>query len=81
MKMGRKERISFMKDKKEYRYFIEANPQSNTVNIYDENFKQINLTKALGSKTFEDFKLVNRMKEDQKEENTIYQGKKISQSL
>ncbi len=50
LKQGRREEVSFVQDGgKEQRFFIEANPQFRSVNIYDEHSKKISLATAIGA--------------------------------
>ncbi len=51
LKQGSRESVSFLQDGKEQRYFIEANPQFKSVNIYDQHSRKITLSTALGNKT------------------------------
>ncbi len=51
LKQGSRESVSFLQDGREQRYFIEANPQFKSVNIYDEHSRKITLSTALGNKT------------------------------
>ncbi|MET6998664.1 hypothetical protein [Chitinophaga defluvii] len=65
LKMGDRQAVSFLKDGKEQRFYIEANPQHKSINIYDEHAKKISLTAALGNKTMEAVKVSHKMGEEQ----------------
>ncbi|MCH5683986.1 hypothetical protein LWM68_06730 [Niabella sp. W65] len=56
LKNGQKVSVSFVKDGKEQRFYIEANPQFKSVNIYDEHSRKITLHTALGNKTMDAMK-------------------------
>lgn len=67
LKQGKREAVSFEKDGKEQRYYIEANPQYKSVNIYDEHSRKITLATATGNKTMEAVKLTHKLGEKQNE--------------
>jgi hypothetical protein len=48
--------VSFVKGESEQRFYIEANPQFKSVNIYDEHSRKIILHTALGNKTMDAIK-------------------------
>src|SRR3546814_12486337 len=53
LKDGGRHAVSFLKDGKEQKFHIEANPQFKSVNIYDDNSKKNSMASALGNKTAE----------------------------
>lgn len=63
LKKGIRQAVSFIKDGKEQRYYIEANPQFKSVNIYDQHSRKITLATALGNKTTEAIKLTHKLNE------------------
>lgn len=62
---GKRESVSFLKDGKERQYYIEANPQFKSVNIYDGHSRKVTLSTALGNKTIEAVKLTRKINESQ----------------
>jgi hypothetical protein len=67
LKNGDKASVSFVKDGKEQRFYIEANPQFKLVNIYDEHSRKITLHTALGNKTMEAVKVTHKVNEQQQQ--------------
>ncbi len=65
LKNGNRVAVSFIKNGNEQRYYIEANPQFKSVNIYDEHARKITLNTALGTKTLEAMKAVNNASQQQ----------------
>jgi len=65
LKDGNRISVSFIKDGNEQRFYIEANPQFQSVNIYDEHSRKITLNTALGNKTVEALKETNKVNERQ----------------
>jgi hypothetical protein len=63
LKNGNRLAVSFIKNGNEQRYYIEANPQFKSVNIYDEHVRKITLNTALGNKTLEAVKLTHKVNE------------------
>jgi hypothetical protein len=51
LKLGFQKSVVLVKDGKECQFYIEANPQYKSINIYDENFRKVTLNNALGIKT------------------------------
>ncbi|MGV8094838.1 MAG: hypothetical protein AB2L24_23550 [Mangrovibacterium sp.] len=78
LKQGNREEVSFIKDGKEQRYYIEANPQLKTVNIYDEHSRKISLSAALGNKTMEAVGLTRKLNDRQRESQAKRNGMRIS---
>ena len=67
LKNGDKVSVSFVKDGNEQRFYIEANPQFKSVNIYEEHFRKITLHTALGNKTMEAMKVTHKVNEQQQQ--------------
>ncbi|PLK44998.1 hypothetical protein [Emticicia sp. TH156] len=65
LKQGSREAVSFLRNGKEQRYYIEANPQFKSVNIYDSHSRKITLSAALGGKTMEALKVSHTVNEQQ----------------
>lgn len=73
LKSGGCQGVTFIRDGNERRYYIEANPQFRSVNIYDEHFRKITLATATGNKTMESLSLAHntsQQEEDKKEKRT-----------
>lgn len=77
LKKGSRQAVSFIKDGKEQRYYIEANPQFKSVNIYDEHSRKITLATAVGNKTTEAVKLTHKLNEKKVQGETKRNGMKI----
>jgi hypothetical protein len=60
LKQGNRQPITLIKSGNEYRFYIEANPQFKSVNIYDEHSRKITLSTALGNKTMETVKQIQK---------------------
>lgn len=71
LKSGSRHAVSFLKDGKEQTFFIEANPQFKSVNIYDEHLKKISVASALGNKSAEPAQLAKKtnLRQEMREEN------------
>ena len=67
LKNGDKVSVSFIKGGNEQRFYIEANPQFKSVNIYDEHSRKITLHTALGNKTMEAMKVTHKVNEQQQQ--------------
>lgn len=67
LKNGDRISISFVKNGNEQRFYIEANPQFKSVNIYDEHSGKITLHTALGNKTADAMKVTHRVNEQQQQ--------------
>jgi len=70
LKSGSRHAVSFLKDGKEQTFFIEANPQFKSINIYDEHLKKISVASALGNKTAEPAQLAKKtnLRQEMREE-------------
>jgi hypothetical protein len=53
LKDGSREPVIFLLNEIECKYYLDANPQFKSINIYDENLKKITLGRALELKTLE----------------------------
>lgn len=78
LKNGSRLSVSFIKDGNEQRYYIEANPQFKSVNIYDEHSKKITLNTALGNKTMEAVKMAHKINERQEQSHAKRNGMRIT---
>ncbi|HEX5553354.1 MAG TPA: hypothetical protein VFX43_08905 [Chitinophagaceae bacterium] len=67
LKSGDRISVSFVKDGNEQRFYIEANPQFKSVNIYDEHSRKLTLNTALGNKTMEAMKVTHKVNEQQQQ--------------
>lgn len=65
LKQGSRQAVSFLQDGREQQYYIEANPQFKSVNIYDEHSRKITLSTALGNKTMEALRITHKVNEQQ----------------
>lgn len=66
LKQGNRQPITLIKNGNEHRFYIEANPQFKSVNIYDEHSRKITLSTALGNKTMETVKQIQKTNENQR---------------
>lgn len=78
LKNGNRMSVSFVKDGNEQRFYIEANPQFKSVNIYDEHSRKITLNTALGNKTMDTMKVAHNANEQQQQNHTKRNGIRIS---
>lgn len=78
LRQGNRQSVSFIKDGNEQRYYIEANPQFKSLNIYDEHSRKITLNIALGNKTMEAVKLSHKINKRQEQSQTKKNGMRIS---
>lgn len=78
LRHGDRQSVSFIKGGNEQRYFIEANPQFKSVNIYDEHSRKVTLNTALGNKTMEAVKLTRKINDRQEESQAKKNGMRIS---
>jgi len=65
LKNGNRISISFVKKGYEQKFYIEANPQFKSVNIYDEHSRKISLYTVLGNKTMDAMKAFNNASQQQ----------------
>jgi hypothetical protein len=78
LKQGNRQSIILVKDGSEHRFYIEANPQFKTVNIYDEHSRKVTLATVLGNKTRETIKQMQKNNEHQEENRSKRNGMRIS---
>ncbi len=78
LKNGNRISVSFVKDGNERRFYIEANPQFKSVNIYDEHSRKITLHTALGNKTMDAMKVTHKVNEQQQQNQSKKNGMRIS---
>jgi hypothetical protein len=78
LKQGSRQSVVLIKNGNEHRFFIEANPQFKSINIYDEHSRKITLATALGNKTMETVKQIQKTNEHQKENQLKRNGMRIS---
>lgn len=77
LKQGNRLPVTLIKNGNEHRFYIEANPQFKSVNIYDEHSRKITLTTALGNKTLETVKQQQKTNESQQEKHSKRNGMRI----
>ena len=77
LKNGNRTSVSFLKDGKEQRLYIEANPQFKTLNIYDEHSGKISLQTALGNKTADAMKVAHKVNEQQEQNQARKNGMRV----
>ena len=70
LKHGNRQPIMLMKNGNEHRFYIEANPQFKSINIYDEHSRKTTLPTALGNKTMEMAKQMQKNNERQEENHS-----------
>lgn len=69
LKNGNRTSVSFVKDGNEQRFYIEANPQFKSVNIYDEHSRKLTLHTVLGNKTMKAIKTSYKVNERQQRQS------------
>ena len=78
LKQGNRLPVTLIKNGNEYRFYIEANPQFKSVNIYDEHSRKITLSTALGNKTMETVKQIQNTNESQQVNHSKRNGMRVS---
>jgi hypothetical protein len=78
LKLGSRQSVILMRNGNEHRFYIEANPQFKTVNIYDEHSRKVTLATVLGNKTMETVKQMQKNNEHQEENQSKRNGMRIS---
>lgn len=78
LKQGNRLPVTLIKNGNENRFYIEANPQFKSVNIYDEHSRKITLSTALGNKTMETVKQQQRTNESQQVNHSTRNGMRVS---
>jgi len=78
LKQGNRLPVTLIKNGNEHRFYIEANPQFKSVNIYDEHSRKITLSTALGNKTMETIKQQQKTNESQQVNHSTRNGMRVS---
>lgn len=78
LKNGNRVAVSFIKNGNEQRYYIEANPQFKSINIYDEHARKLTFNTALGNKTLEAVKLTHKVNKGNEQRQAKKNGMRIS---
>ncbi|KFF17736.1 hypothetical protein [Flavobacterium hydatis] len=78
LKQGNRQPVTLIKNGNEHRFYIEANPQFKSVNIYDEHSRKITLSTALGNKPMETVKQLQKTNESQQENHSKKNGMRVS---
>lgn len=78
LKQGQRQAVTFVKDGKEQRYYIEANPQFKTVNLFDEHSKKITLSSVTKSLTGEPLKVASKVNQKEEIKQVKQKGMRIS---
>lgn len=78
LKKGNRLPVTLIKNGNEHRFYIEANPQFKSVNIYDEHSRKITLSTALGDKKMETVKQIQKTNESQQVNHSKQNGIRIS---
>lgn len=77
LKQGNRQPITLIKNGNEHRFYIEANPQFKSINIYDEHSRKTTLATALGNKPIETVKQIQKTNELQQESPSKRNGMRI----
>jgi hypothetical protein len=77
LKQGSRQSVILIKDGNEHQFYIEANPQFKSVNIYDEHSRKVTLSTVLGNKTMENVKQMHKVNERQEENQSKHNGMRI----
>lgn len=78
LKQGNRLPVTLIKNGNEHRFYIEANPQFKSINIYDEHSRKITLSTALGNKTMETVKQQQKTNESQQVNHSTRNGMRVS---
>lgn len=78
LKRGNRLPVTFIKNGNEHQFYIEANPQFKSVNIFDKHSRKITLSTALGNKATENVKQLHKTSESQQEKRSKRNGMRIS---
>ncbi|MEL1254047.1 hypothetical protein AAEO57_09695 [Flavobacterium sp. DGU38] len=78
LKQGNLQSVTLIKNGNEHRFYIEANPQFKSVNIYDQHSRKITIATALGNKTMETVKQKQKDNESQQHNHSKRSGMHIS---
>jgi len=77
LKQGNRLPVTLIKNGNEHRFYIEANPQFKSVIIYDEHSRKITLSTALGNKTMETVKQIQKTNESHQENHLKSNGMRV----
>ncbi|MDX6188638.1 hypothetical protein SGQ83_04685 [Flavobacterium sp. Fl-318] len=78
LKQGNRLPVTLIKNGDEHRFYIEANPQFKSVNIYDQHSRKITLSTALGNRTIETLKQIQKTSESKQENHSKKNNMRIS---
>jgi hypothetical protein len=78
LEQGSRHSVILIKDGSEHRFYIEANPQFKSVNIYDEHSRKVTLATALGDKTMKTVKQMHKSNVNQEKNQSKRNGMHIS---
>lgn len=78
LKQGNRLPVTLIKNGNEHSYYIEANPQFKSVNIYDDHSRKITLATALGNKATETVKQLQKTGESQQEKESRRNSMRIN---
>jgi hypothetical protein len=78
LKNGDRQPITLIKNGNEHRFYIEANPQFKSVNIYDEHSRKITLSTALDNKIIRTVKKIQKTNESRQENHSKSNSMRIS---
>jgi hypothetical protein len=78
LKQGNRQPVTLIKNGNEHRFYIEANPQFKSVNIYDEHSRKITFSTALDNKPMETVKQLQKTNESQQENHSKKNGMRVS---
>lgn len=72
--IGGRQPVIFLKEGKEQSLFLEANPQHQTINVYDEQGKKISLATALRNRTPDDLRVIKNTHQLQEKKHNRKNG-------
>ena len=78
LKQGNRLPVTLIKNGNEHRFYIEANPQFKSLNIYDEHSRKITPSTALGNNAVEAVKQMKKNNESQEENHSKRNGMRVS---
>ncbi|MCD0474071.1 hypothetical protein LPB87_06650 [Flavobacterium sp. EDS] len=79
LRQGNRELVTLLKNGKEHQFYIEANPQFKSVNIYDGHSRKITLATALGDKKTETVRQIQKVSETPRMNHSRRNGLHVSQ--
>lgn len=77
LKQGNRLPVTLIKNGNEHRFYIEANPQFKSINIYDEHSRKITIATALDNKTMETVKQIQKTNESKQENHSKRNGMRV----